>query len=246
LKLATWNVAVPVSETRRRRIRTWIDQVRADVLVLTETHDGLDPGYAHQCCSAAGRDGSEPAAHRWVSICSHATQEPMPTADPQRTAAARVFPADSGPFVVYGTVLPWLGSAWREHTAEAGVAFREALAVQLSDWLELRSNHPHDELFVLGDFNQDLVSSGPRYYGSGANRRCLDQALKSAGLVALTGGENDPVRRDSFPCACIDHICGRADSAWRVASTERWPNEAAPPKSLSDHFGVAVEFTRVK
>ena len=46
MKLATWNVELPVSVRRREAIRAHIDNVGADVLVLTETHDGLLTGYA--------------------------------------------------------------------------------------------------------------------------------------------------------------------------------------------------------
>jgi hypothetical protein len=74
--------------------------------------------------------------------------------------------------------------------------------------------------------------------------------LNANGLVALTGGKNDPVRRESLrlstiplvkiPCAAIDHICGRVDSRWKLKETIRWPETDAPLKWLSDHFGTAV------
>ena len=56
----------------------------------------------------------------------------------------------------------------------------------------------------MGDFNQVLVDS--QYYGSKKNRRELESALQDTGLMALTSGKNDPIARDSTPCACIDHI----------------------------------------
>ena len=246
MKLATWNVALPVSEKRRQGLLAYIDLVQADVFVLTETHDGCSLGHAYNVSSDAGRDGSHQPAHRWVSIWSNQPIEPVPTSDSKRTAAVRAHPTGHDPFVVYGTVLPWMGSTWNGHPSQGGVAFRESLAVQLSDWLQLRNLYPDDELFVLGDFNQDLVASSPRYYGSVANRRRLEEALAEAGLVAFTAGENDPIRRDSAPFACIDHICGNRVSKWRVTSVARWPDEPKPPRRLSDHFGVAVEFSRGK
>lgn len=242
MKLATWNVALPVAPARRVALRAFTDQVRADILVLTETHDGFAPGYAFSCSSAGGRDGTDPAEHRWVTIWSNHRLEPFPTSDTKRTAAARVFPEVGKPFVVYGTVLPWLGSNWQGHAAKNGVAFSEALRVQAADWKKLRLDYPNDEFFLLGDFNQDLVSTVPKYYGSIANRQRLEAALDDAGLIALTAGDGDPIRRDSAPCACIDHICARRDSVWQAHSAVRWPAEPTPPKRLSDHFGVAVKF----
>lgn len=143
---------------------------------------------------------------------------------------------------MYGTVLPWLGSEWRSFPSANGIAFRAALAVQAADWMKIKRDYPDDELFVLGDFNQDMVS--PRYYGSRANRTELETALEIAGLVALTAGSGDPIRRDSSPCACIDHICARRDSKWTAMPAERWPDVPVPERWLSDHFGVSVELTR--
>lgn len=239
LKLATWNLALPVSPERRKAMRSHTDREQADIWVLTETHDSFTPGHTFSHPSAPGRDGLHESKHHWVTIWSRHPIEPLPTSDLQRTAAARITPdSGSAPFIVYGTVLPWLGSPWRAHPAAKGVAFREALSVQATDWMRLRRDYPADELFVLGDLNQDLVS--PRYYGSRANRTVLEEALERAGLTVLTAGDRDPIRRDSAPCACIDHICARRDSSWRANPAVRWPDLPAPQRWLSDHFGVSV------
>lgn len=242
LKLGTWNLMLPVAEGRREGIRLHTDREQADVWVLTETHDGFTPGHAYSHSSAPGRDRLHKPAHRWVTIWSRHPMAPLDTADKVRTAAARIHPDSGAPFVVYGTVLPWLGSTWLEHPSAGGVAFREAVRVQGADWVRLRQEYPEDEFFVLGDFNQDLVYDQPRYYGTAANRAALEAALESAGLVALTAGAGDPIRRDSAPCACIDHICARRDSAWRAEEATRWPAESVPARKLTDHFGVSISF----
>ena len=243
MKLATWDIALPVQPRRRQALRAETDRVNADVWVLTETHDSFSPGHAFTHSSAAGRDGKHEPGHRWVTIWSRHPVERIATSDAERSAAVQVCPADSARFVVYGSVLPWLGSRWRGNESPRGVAFREALAVQAADWQRLRREYPSDELFVLGDLNQDLVS--PRYYGSRANRIALEQALEDAGLVALTAGNADPVRRDSAPHASIDHICARRDSEWRSVSAFRWPEGSLPDRRLSDHFGVELTFARL-
>src|SRR5690606_34712656 len=119
-------------------MRAWTDQVLADVLVLTETHDRFNPGYASSCSSAPGRDGLHSPGHRWVTIWSKHTLEPLPTSDRERTTAARVHPEAAPAFLVYGMVLPWVGSSWRGHAPRGGAAFIEALRLQQSDWLNLR------------------------------------------------------------------------------------------------------------
>ena len=167
--------------------------------------------------------------------------EPLETSDAQRTAAVRVRPQGDQPFVVYGTVLPWLGSEWRGHPA-AGALPMVRLSGQARDWLGIRRDYPQDELFVIGDLNQDLVS--PPSCGSRANRRALESALADAGLTVLTSGDGDPIRRDSAPRACIDHICARIDSGWRAERAVRWPDAPKPERWLSDHFGVSVAMSR--
>jgi endonuclease/exonuclease/phosphatase family protein len=242
MKLATWNVALPVSSRRRAAIRSYTDREHADVWVLTETHDGFTPGCAFSHSSAAGRDGLHKVGHRWVTIWSQHPLEPLETSDEQRTAAVRLRPERDQPFVVYGTVLPWLGSKWRGHPSAAGAAYRAALSVQARDWISMRRDYPQDEFFVIGDLNQDMVR--PASYGSRANRSALEAALADAGLTVLTAGDGDPVRRDSAPRACIDHICARVDSSWRAEPAVRWPDARAPERWLSDHFGVSVSLRR--
>lgn len=243
LKLATWNVALPVAARRREAMRTHTDREQADVWVLTETHDGFSPGHAFSHSSAAGRDGLHKKEHRWVTIWSRYSLDPLFTSDEMRTAAARIRPESGASFIVYGTVLPWSSSPWRHYPGAGGVAFREALSVQSSDWMRLRQEFPDEEFFVLGDFNQDLVR--PHYCGSRANRETLESSLKNTGLVALTAADGDPIRRDSAPFACIDHICARRDSQWHKELAVRWPDAPAPQRWLSDHFGLSLSFRRV-
>lgn len=240
-KLATWNLDRPEAAERREAMRAHTDRERADVWVLTEANDAFTPGHPFSHSSAAGRDGLDEREHHWVTIWSQYPLKPLETPDDKRTAAARILPDSGAPFVVYGAVLPWLGSTWREHPSAGGVAFREALSLQVADWMRIQREFPEDEFFVLGDFNQDLVH--PHYYGSRANRRELESALETAGLVALTGGDRDPIRRGSAPWACIDHICARRDSKWRTAPATRWPDLPAPERWISDHFGLSVTFS---
>lgn len=191
----------------------------------------------------ASRGVDAGAGLRWATIWSNDMLEILKTNDESFTVAARVMPLNLEPFIVYATVLPWLGSIWREYPSADGVAFQAALNLQKSDWLEIRRVYPDDELFILGDFNQDLASF--HYYGSKKNRLALENALLESGLIALTSGENDPIARPLSACACIDHICMLQKSRWQLNSTERWPDQEKPPKSMSDHFGGAVSMRKL-
>lgn len=141
MKLATWNLEKPVSQRRREAIRAHTDREQADIWVLTETHDGFTPGHAFSHSSAPGRDGDAEPEHSWVTIWSRHPIEALATSDIARTAAARITPDSGDPFLVYGTVLPWIGSTWHNHPSAGGVAFRAALAVQLDDWMRLRRDY---------------------------------------------------------------------------------------------------------
>ncbi len=84
MKLATWNLEKPVSQRRREAIRAHTDRERADIWVLTETHDGFTPGHAFSHSSAPGCDGDGEPEHRWVTIWSRHLIEPLTTSDLER------------------------------------------------------------------------------------------------------------------------------------------------------------------
>lgn len=243
MKFATWNVArlVPSAIRRSTLVADQINRVAADVWVLTETDASFRPGPGFQSAATAGADRPGEASERWTMIWSRFPLEPLaPTSDPIRAVAARIVPPDGAPLIVYGTVLPWLGSPWCGVAAAQGKAFAAALAAQESDWHRLRAAYPDHDIIIAGDFNQDLADS--HYYGSRENRRQLRLALDCAGFVALTADGSDPVRRNSPPCACIDHICISTPSRLLAGSPFRWPDLPKPDRRLSDHFGIGVGF----
>lgn len=244
MKLATWNLERLGFPGRRdtAAIRAYTEAVDADVWIFTETVEELSPGDGYEGVSTAGSDREQRPDEVWTKIWSRWRIEPLPsTCDPARCAAARIVHPQRGPFIVYGTVLPWTGSSWRGLAWDGGAAFSAALEAQAADWSALRAAHPEEDLFVIGDLNQQLGVGSPWYYGSKLNEQRLRDALARTGLIAFSEGENDPVRRESHPMACIDHICGPERWASRVLRTTRWPDAPKPVEGLSDHFGVAVE-----
>jgi hypothetical protein len=239
LRLANWNVNRPVASSRVAAVRAAIDAIDAHIIVLTEAHDGLGLNYDYGVGSLSGRDGLHSAQHRWVRIHSRFPLQQLETADPHRTVVARVnLGADA--VLLFGMVLPWKGSTWRD--AEPREAFQAALRLQMEDVARLRRMFPQDDLFVIGDFNQDLC--GGRYAGTARNERLLQAHLHDVGQVAITAAANDPIRRASPAYACIDHICMPRDSRWVVGDVRRWPNSPAPLAGLSDHFGIIADLRR--
>jgi endonuclease/exonuclease/phosphatase family metal-dependent hydrolase len=236
LRLANWDVNRPVAPSRVAAVRAAIGAVGADIIVLTEAHDALCPGYGHSLGSLPGRDGRHAPQHRWVKICSRFPLQPLPVSDAHRTVAARVDPG-GGTVVLFGTVLPWKGSTWRD--AAPHDAFREALRLQMEDVKRLRHAFPDDDVFMIGDFNQDLC--GGHYAGTAANGRLPGAHLHDAGLVAITAGRNDPVRRAAPAYACSDHMSMPLDARWTVGDVRCWPDAPASQAGLSDHFGVVAD-----
>jgi endonuclease/exonuclease/phosphatase family metal-dependent hydrolase len=239
LRLATWNVNRAVAAARVVGVHAALEAVGADIVVLTETHDGLKPRYGHAVASLPGRDGRHGDLHRWVSIHSRFPLHQLPTSDAHRTVAVRVS-VTGGNLLVIGTVLPWKGSSWRNFGPRE--AFPAALRLQMDDITRIQAAFPEDALFMAGDFNQDLC--GSRYAGTLANERLLRAVLHGAGLVAVTGGANGPVRQACPEYACIDHICIPGNRDWAVGDVRCWPGSRSGLAGLSDHFGVVYNLTR--
>jgi endonuclease/exonuclease/phosphatase family metal-dependent hydrolase len=248
IRIATWNVERPSarSHTKLPRLAVSMRNVGADVWILTETHESLSQGADYRPVSSTGMDRKQEPGESWVTIWSRleilATPE---TIDPARTACALLRMGSARTLLVYGTVLPWLGSSWKQHAATDGKAFAAALDAQRLDWMRIRSAHPDAEFCVAGDLNQDLQSR--HYYGSTAGRSALREALSNAELTCVTAGDRDPVSlMTGTKGAAIDHII-LSEGLHRGAPVRvgAWPEGATPDRTLSDHFGVWADLVDV-
>ena len=241
MRIATWNVQRPTSGRKRARQQEWLDRINADIWVLTETHEALQPSPRHQSVVTTESDPSQQHGEAWVAIWSRYPIRALEsTSDPGRAVAAMVS-LPTGELLVYGTVLPWLGSAWGQ-PASTTAAFVRALEAQRADWLQRRDQHPSAEMCVAGDLNQDLASR--HYYGSSTNRDALNASLRDAGLHGVTGGSDDPVFAQSGGShASIDHIALSSHLSERVEQRGCWPEAASALPELSDHFGVFVDIS---
>jgi endonuclease/exonuclease/phosphatase family metal-dependent hydrolase len=119
--------------------------------------------------------------------------------------------------------------------------FDEVVSNLERDLKKISALHPDIPIILAGDFNQSLVSK--HYYGSNAKRERLKQFFTSNDLLALTSGDDDPVFRDSYPNACIDHICISDGSGFKLSSTSRWPNAPTLKDGPSDHYQIKVRLT---
>jgi endonuclease/exonuclease/phosphatase family metal-dependent hydrolase len=217
--------------------------VDADIWVLTESHAQVSPGDTYHLAARSGHAGATDADESWVAVWSRVDATPVSTTDRDRTAAVEISIGSSRSAVVFGTVLPWLGSAWRNVPASNSAAFCASLAEQVTDWKRIREDDPRRELCIAGDFNQDLLSEG-HYYGSKAGRAAVRSALGTAMLSCPTSDPRDAVHRHTAGRAAgIDHICISAGLSAANAAVHVWPAPEARGATLSDHFGVCINVT---
>ena len=243
MKIATWNLRRLVAEAsvRAKIILAEMHRVNADIWVLTETHDNIRPADSYESVASDTPDRTHSAGERWAMIWSrYPIERAITTSDASRAVAVRVTPPRGADLIVYGSVLPWLGSNWQEHPAKNGEAFKSALTAQRSDWEKLRTANKDCELIVAGDLNQDLADK--HFYGSNANRRLLKQALSACDLRAVAASSADPVPVHAPRRSSVDHICVPIGATrWADATVGSWPETDWPLGNLSDHFGLFVE-----
>lgn len=242
MKIATWNLErVEPQSPRADRQKGWLWQIEADIWILTETDQAVSPGPDYGSISSDLPDYPARESERWIQIwVRDGDISPIPTSDQARTACALVSLKGGQTCLVYGTVLPWLGSAWRTYGSRD--AFMAALSYQQSDWQRLMADFPDTAFILAGDFNQDL--NDVPYYGSRSHKQALRQAMVDSQLVCFTCGANDPVRRvTGGQHSNIDHICVSRDRGIEFLDSFAWPGELDALKGISDHFGVGIELS---
>lgn len=242
LRIATWNIQRPQSNrsARLERVLQHIENVSADVWILTETHSAVSPGDDYQCVASTPHTRNAAGAENWVSIWSRLPIQPVePVWDSRSMCCGNVSTA-SGGLLVYGTVLPWLGCT--QYLPRRGKeAFLHALENQRHDWKRLRELSECCGICVAGDFNQDLGSA--HYYGSKDGKAILLNVLQSENMSCLTSGEFDRIAASTEGRrAGIDHILISNDLLEHFrGEADAWPDEQEIDSGLTDHFGVWVD-----
>ena len=235
MRIARWNVAYGRGKTANRRRLSRMQEINADIWILTETHDDLSPGDEFRAVRSQQRphghgDGRVNERSRWVTIWSRKIlrTELLDVKDPERSVAC-VIETDQGAMWIFGTVLPWYGDA-------RGVSVKEEVELQCLDWNDL--NHKVGNLgCVAGDFNVNL--DGPHYYGSRESKAAVKNALEASGLVALTDYSRTEEARPDF--GLIDHIAVSSEIADESIRPLIWEKRNDHNELLSDHLGVSVD-----
>lgn len=243
LHIATWNLDHPFSKKSkgtRKKMRNMLQAHAADVdiLVLTETDEQFQPPGYTRISATTPRENSD-ENERWTMIWAKNDSNPnllmdIDTFDTSRTTCS-VLRVKNIELMVYGTVLPWVGSAWCGF--DATVSFHKALKVQAYEW-RLFQQEMSLPLVIAGDFNQDLWEW--HYYGSKKNKELLKKELFNNALKWDWNNGYDPVV-EMTDChhAAIDHVF--VSKQFEITRKSAWSCCDESGKQLTDHFGSLVE-----
>lgn len=250
-RIATWNIERPKLGVKLSRAMTKLNEVDADLLVLTEStkHVHLN-SYPFQIHSETR---AELPDDYWASIYSKwKIREQISTFEPHRTVCCLV-DAPFGEIIIYAGIIPYQmagtgGGKYGDLGYKPWQLHKEDILSQQKDWNRIKNEHPNVPIFVLGDFNQtrDPLPGG---YGTKECRQLLTDALLSNDLACLTemdfGGEKliDPDPRNGIMKRIVDHICvsnsltkeldGYKIGAWNYFNGEG--------KNMSDHCGIYMD-----
>jgi len=238
MKIATWNVAYGVSPSKNLRILEQMERVDADIWVLTETHDELRPPTSGTWCAITSDDRPREAegvkeGSRWFTIWTRfpVMETVRPDYDSVRTTAG-VVDTPFGPLLDFGTVLPWYQDVDR--------TVAEEITRQTEDMKVMFHSLGDVLICVAGDFNVNL--GGPHYYGKDESKDAVRKRLGDQELVTLTDFDHTgPVQFGEF--GLIDHIAVSVQLAKRACSVDVWQRENEQGETMSDHCGVAIEFS---
>ena len=166
LRVGTWNVQFARGVDKNTSRLRALTIRRADVWLLTETHDDLDLSDTHTPVHSEHRY-AKPGG-RWTGLwTSLPILERLKTSDPSRCVAVRLDGGAAGELLVYGTVLPW------QHDSDQGpnpqrpvkgwAEFARVITEQGQEWLSLRNRHPEATLVLrTGAPPRSDLPSGPQ------------------------------------------------------------------------------------
>ena len=228
IRIATWNVEWATPETKAgKRIQRIIEQIDADIFVLTEGCKELMPeGFVLDGGTDWGYE-SEDARRRKVLLWSrYPIVEPSKGEGfqlPEGRFIAATVQHPVGDIRIYGVCIPWKDAhvrtgrkdrtPWEDHSTYLG-GLRQLV------------EQPKSPLVVLGDFNQRIPRVSQPVLVADQLSRCLD------GLQVCTALPLDK--------PLIDHIA--VSNHFSFSNVEIIPDRDEHGK-LSDHRGVSAELS---
>ena len=254
LRIAIWNIERPrTGQTEKiAALEVRMQQVHADIWILTEAHEGVSPGSDYDCVATTPINKPRthtPGENRTTIWSRLPIKEVVDTHDPETAVCANI-ETPFGPTLVYGTVIPYSGAGTKYPYWSNGMDINgkktwqlnyESILRHQADWKRLIDQHPTHHFCCGGDFNQNR--DGRQWTGTPRGRQLLTEALNHCDLTCVT--EDDFVARgDLARLSNIDHLCLSRDLTSALGTVGAWDIEYyAPKKRLSDHNGVWVDLS---
>lgn len=222
MKIATWNVERLKHSSKLEEIISKIEELEADIFVLTETDSRIKlPNYTN-CISTTAPLQSDfikykDTENRVTIYTNYEIVQQYPTYDVD-TALCVELKTALGNLIIYGTIIGIYGNRNEN--------FNIDLSQQLIDFEKFSKDK---NLCVVGDYN---ISFRDNHYFTNYGRDKLDESFETNGLEIVTRNKEK----------CIDHISisKKFISNYDIKIKE-W-NEVKP--TLSDHKGILVELTQ--
>ncbi len=219
MRIATWNVERLKHKKSIAEIKRSIDEVDADIFVLTETDQCLHPKY--RFCYETSKmadlqpDIYAPTENRVSIYTNYSCCRRHSTYD-ANTAICVELETEKGNLIMYGTIIGVYGN---RHSS-----FMSDLERQMDDLL--RISKLDTAVCFCGDYN---CSFSDNYYFTGAGRNAILNGLKACNISIMTKEQPD----------CVDHI---ALTEGFVGNGKVEITEWNQMKILSDHKGIVISF----
>ena len=221
MKIATWNVERLKHKSKLDRIHFLIDELNADILVLTETDERIKPSNFKYRIDTPKLTEIEPeyyveTENRISIFTNYEIVKQFETYD-KYTSLCVELKTEFGNLKVYGTIIGIYGNRNEN--------FNIDLTKQIEDFENLSKEN---NLCVIGDYN---ISFADNYYFTNFGRDELNKSFDKNNLELVTRPKEQ----------CIDHV---AISKSFIENTQKEIVEWNEDKKLADHKGIYIELKR--
>jgi hypothetical protein len=217
--IATWNIERLKHKSDIVLINSILDELKAGILVLTETDKQAAPVNYKFCVQTPKLKEIKPdyyleSENRITIYTNYEITRQHETYD-KYTSLCVELETELGPLIVYGTIIGIYGNRNSNFNAD--------LSLQIKDYQKLSIEK---NFCLIGDYN---ISFADNYYFTHNGRNELNKVFKECELNLLTRDISE----------CIDHI---AVSERFKTNLEIEIGEWNLDKKLSDHKGIYVDF----
>jgi endonuclease/exonuclease/phosphatase family metal-dependent hydrolase len=228
IRVATWNVEWATPETKAgKRIQQIINQIDADIFVLTEGCNELMPeGFVLDGGTDWGYESEDKRRRKVLQWSRYPLVEPSQGEGfqlPEGRFIAATVQHPVGDIRIYGVCIPWKDAHVRSGRKDRAPWEDHSTYIEGLRQLVERAKSP---LVVLGDFNQRIPRVSQPVLVAEQLSRCMDSLQVCTAL---------PLEKP-----LIDHIA--VSREFIATKVEVIPDHDSEGR-LSDHRGVIAEFT---